>query len=54
MSKETDNKELSHSAPATGPESAKPGLDSTAPEDGSHKPSAEPTPPGKQPTAPAA
>jgi len=52
MSKETDNKELSHSAPATGPESAKPGLDSLAPEDGSHKPSPEPTPPGKQPTAP--
>ncbi|MFS2223697.1 catalase HPII [Pantoea sp. B65] len=52
MSKETDNKELSHNAPATGPESAKPGLDSLAPEDGSHQPTAEPSAPGKQPTAP--
>ncbi|WP_312240466.1 catalase HPII [Pantoea sp.] len=52
MSKQTDNKELSHRAPATGPESAKPGLDSLAPEDGSHKPEPRPSAPGKQPTAP--
>lgn len=52
MSKETEHKELSHHAPATGPESAKPGLDSLAPKDGSHQPSTEPSAPGKQPTAP--
>ncbi|MEW5289531.1 MULTISPECIES: catalase HPII [Erwinia] len=52
MSKETDNKEISHNAPATGPDSARPGMDSLAPEGRSYKPLAEPTPPGKQPTAP--
>ncbi|WP_437611040.1 catalase HPII [Erwinia sp. V71] len=52
MSKGTEHKELSHHAPATGPESAKPGLDSLAPEDGSHQPAAQPSAPGKQPTAP--
>lgn len=52
MSKETDNKEISHNAPATGPDSARPGMDSLAPEGHSYKPLAEPTPSGKQPTAP--
>ncbi|MEI2264801.1 catalase HPII [Erwinia sp. CGal63] len=52
MSKETDNKEITHNAPLTGPDQAKPGMDSLAPADGSHKPLSEPTPPGKQPTAP--
>ena len=52
MSNETNKKELSHRAPAKGPESSQPGLGSLAPKDGSHQPPAEPTPPGKQPTAP--
>lgn len=52
MSKVSRNKELSHNAPSTGPESTKPGLDSLAPGDGSHQPTAEPSGPGKQPTAP--
>ncbi|MBE5251535.1 catalase HPII [Mixta mediterraneensis] len=52
MSKEKDNKVLSHRAPSTGPESAQPGLGSLAPKDGSHKPSSQPTSPGKEPTAP--
>ncbi|MDU7867964.1 MAG: catalase HPII, partial [Pantoea sp.] len=52
MSKETEKKELSHRAPTTGPESSEPGLGSLAPQDGTHQPPAEPTPPGKQPTAP--
>ncbi|WP_409075571.1 catalase HPII [Pantoea sp. C3] len=52
MSKEKDNKEMSHRAPSTGPESAKPGLGSLAPKDASHQSSSHPTPPGKEPTAP--
>lgn len=38
-------------APATGTESSQPGLGSLAPADGSHKVTAKPTPPGKEPTA---
>ncbi|WHU86935.1 catalase HPII [Pantoea agglomerans] len=52
MSKETEKKPLSERAPTTGPESSEPGLGSLAPKDGSHQPPAEPTPPGKQSTAP--
>jgi len=52
MSKETEKKPLSEHAPTTGPESSEPGLGSLAPKDGSHQPPAEPTPPGKHPTAP--
>ncbi|MCX8956161.1 catalase HPII [Erwinia psidii] len=52
MSKETDNEEISHLAPSTGPDSARPGMDTLVPGDASYKPLTEPTPPGKQPTAP--
>ncbi|ERK11202.1 Catalase [Pantoea sp. AS-PWVM4] len=52
MSKETEGKRLTHRAPHKGPETAKPGLGSLAPADGSHQSSAKPTPPGKEPTAP--
>lgn len=52
MSEEKGKKSLSHRAPTTGPESSEAGLGSLAPKDGSHQPQPEPTPPGKQPTAP--
>ena len=39
-------------SPVHGTEEAQPGMDSLAPADGSHRATAEPTPPGEQPTAP--
>ncbi|WP_435954015.1 catalase HPII [Dryocola sp. BD626] len=50
MSKK-DKQPLSHSAPIHDANESKPGMDSLAPEDGSHRPVQEPTPPGAQPTA---
>ncbi|MEL5952805.1 catalase HPII, partial [Klebsiella pneumoniae] len=41
-----------HQSPVHDPREAKPGLDSLAPDDGSHRPVPEPTAPGAQPTAP--
>ncbi|MEJ1267679.1 hypothetical protein WDV93_11200 [Pantoea ananatis] len=52
MSNEKKNNPLNHPAPTTGPESSQPGLEPLAPKEGSHQPPAEPTPPGKKPTAP--
>ncbi len=46
-----DKQPLSHSAPVHDASESKPGMDSLAPEDGSHRPDQEPTPPGAQPTA---
>ena len=46
-----DKQPLSHSAPIHDASESKPGMDSLAPEDGSHRPTQEPTPPGAQPTA---
>ncbi|MDM6707142.1 hypothetical protein QUG18_26520, partial [Escherichia coli] len=43
---------ICHQSPLHDSSEAKPGMDSLAPEDGSHRPAAEPTPPGAQPTAP--
>lgn len=51
MSNES-NKAPNHKAPVHDAREARPGLDSLAPEDGSHRPSAAPTPPGEQPSAP--
>ncbi|WP_336777484.1 catalase HPII [Pantoea sp. USHLN256] len=52
MSKDKKEQNLEHTAPHKGPETSQPGLGDLAPKDGGHKPAAEPTPPGKQPTAP--
>ena len=52
MSKDKKEQNLTHTAPHKGPETSEPGLGDLAPHDGGHKPVAEPTPPGKQPTAP--
>ncbi|MFJ5158322.1 catalase HPII [Pantoea sp. NPDC088449] len=52
MSKEKKEQNLEHTAPHKGPETSQPGLGDLAPQGGGHKPAAEPTPPGKQPTAP--
>ncbi|WP_312184359.1 catalase HPII [Pantoea sp. CTOTU46764] len=52
MSKDKKEQNLTHTAPHKGPETSEPGLGDLAPHDGGHKPAAEPTPPGKQPTAP--
>lgn len=52
MSKDKKEQNLTHTAPHKGPETSEPGLGDLAPQDGGHKPAAEPTPPGKQPTAP--
>lgn len=41
-----------HEAPVHDADESRPGLDSLAPEDGSHRPDPVPTPPGEQPTAP--
>ncbi|MCT4717287.1 catalase HPII [Enterobacteriaceae bacterium H18W14] len=46
-----DKQPLSHSAPVHDANESKPGMDSLAPEDGTHRPAQEPTPPGAQPTA---
>lgn len=46
-----DKQPLSHSAPVHDADESKPGMDSLAPDDGSHRPTQEPTPPGAQPTA---
>lgn len=50
MSKK-DKPTLKHVAPVHDANQAKPGLGSLAPKDGSHHPSAKPTPPGAEPTA---
>lgn len=47
-----DKQPLSHNAPIHDADESKPGMDSLAPEDGSHRPVQQPTPPGAQPTAP--
>ena len=48
----TDKKQpLTHRAPIHNADESKPGMDSLAPEDGSHRPTTEPSPPGAQPTA---
>ncbi|MDR6350757.1 catalase HPII [Pantoea sp. SORGH_AS_0659] len=52
MSKDKKEQNLTHTAPHKGPETSEPGLGDLAPQGGGHKPAAEPTPPGKQPTAP--
>ncbi len=52
MSKDKKELNLTHTAPHKGPETSEPGLGDLAPQGGGHKPAAEPTPPGKQPTAP--
>lgn len=52
MSKDKKEQNLTHTAPHKGPETSEPGLGDLAPQEGGHKPAAEPTPPGKQPTAP--
>jgi catalase len=52
MSKEKKEQNLEHKAPHKGPETSQPGLGDLAPQGGGHQPAAEPTPPGKQPTAP--
>lgn len=41
-----------HPSPVHDADESRPGLDSLAPEDNSHRPTPEPTPPGEQPTAP--
>lgn len=51
MSKGQNNEKNNQRETITGPESARPGLGALAPKDGSHAPSAKPTPPGKEPTA---
>ncbi|AWS97210.1 MULTISPECIES: catalase HPII [Citrobacter] len=45
-----DKHPLHHTAPVHDASESKPGLDSLAPADGSHRPTPEPTPPGMQPT----
>ncbi|MHC2597342.1 catalase [Kluyvera sp. 1366] len=52
MSKDKKEQNLTHPALHKGPETSEPGLGDLAPQGGGHKPAAEPTPPGKQPTAP--
>ncbi|WP_343553786.1 catalase HPII [Pantoea sp.] len=52
MSKDKKEQKHTHQAPHKGPETAQPGLGDLAPKGGGHQPPAEPTPPGKQPTAP--
>ncbi|MBY4950804.1 catalase HPII [Pantoea sp. DY-17] len=52
MSKDKKEQNLTHTAPHKGPETSEPGLGDLAPQGGGHRPAAEPTPPGKQPTAP--
>ena len=47
-----EKKTHSHESPVHNADESRPGLDSLAPEDGSHKPDPVPTPPGEQPTAP--
>ena len=46
------NKDKTHQSPIHGTEESQPGMDSLAPEDGSHRPSPGPSAPGEQPTAP--
>ncbi|WP_314418645.1 catalase HPII [Pseudescherichia vulneris] len=41
-----------HQSPVHDPSESRPGLDSLAPDDNSHRPDPRPTPPGEQPTAP--
>ncbi len=51
MSQQNEKNPHQHQSPLHDSSEAKPGMDSLAPEDGSHRPAAEPTPPGAQPTA---
>ena len=43
---QNDKHPLNHPAPVHDASESRPGLDSLAPADGSHKPDAKPTPPG--------
>ena len=52
MSQHNEKNPHQHQSPLHDSSEAKPGMDSLAPEDGSHRPTAEPTPPGAQPTTP--
>lgn len=52
MSQHNEKNPHQHQSPLHDSSEAKPGMDSLAPEDGSHRPAAEPTPPGAQLTAP--
>ncbi|WP_049293989.1 catalase HPII [Franconibacter helveticus] len=47
-----ENNPRHHESPVHDANESRPGLDSLAPEDGSHRPDPVPTPPGEQPTAP--
>lgn len=51
MSQHNEKNPHQHQSPLHDSSEAKPGMDSLAPEDGSHRPAAELTPPGAQPTA---
>lgn len=51
MSQHNEKNPHQHQSPLHDSSEAKPGMDSLAPEDGSHRPAAEPTPHGAQPTA---
>ncbi len=51
MSKD-DKKSNNHTSPVHDEKQSQPGLDSLAPQDGSHQPDPKPTAPGEQPTAP--
>ncbi len=46
MSQQNEKNPHQHQSPLHDSSEAKPGMDSLAPEDGSHRPAAEPTPPG--------
>ncbi len=52
MSQHNEKNPHQHQSPLHDSSEAKPGMDSLAPEDGSHRPAAEPTPPGAQPDRP--
>lgn len=45
MSQQNEKNPHQHQSPLHDSSEAKPGMDSLAPEDGSHRPAAEPTPP---------
>lgn len=46
MSQHNEKNPHQHQSPLHDSSEAKPGMDSLAPEDGSHRPATEPTPPG--------
>lgn len=52
MSQHNEKNPHQHQSPLHDSSEAKPGMDSLAPEDGSHRPAAEPTPPWCTPTCP--